>query len=107
MNSPSPCLRCTRVADPRNCENKSCTAWRSWFLSRWEQLRCAACAQIQGADLKPVGVNIGGSYYSPPHLLQKYLREDPCKKCLCPKELCTEPCRIRRAWDSAKGETFL
>lgn len=36
---PSPCLTCTRVRDPKNCENKSCMDWRAWFLERWETVR--------------------------------------------------------------------
>ena len=104
---PSPCLRCTRVADPRACENKSCAAWRQWFIAGWENLRRSARADMDEVQPKPAGVNIGGTYYSPPHLVAQYLRNDPCKNCLCPKDLCTAPCRIRRAWDEAKGEPFL
>jgi len=32
----SPCESCTRTAKPEECGNKSCGAWREWFLSRWE-----------------------------------------------------------------------
>lgn len=35
----SPCLTCTKVKDPSDCENKSCKAWREWWLKRWEALR--------------------------------------------------------------------
>lgn len=34
----NPCLTCTRVQDPINCENKQCKVWQKWFLSRWEQI---------------------------------------------------------------------
>ena len=30
-----PCGKCTRVKDPKNCENKGCQVWRKWFLKRW------------------------------------------------------------------------
>ena len=26
---------------------------------------------------------------------------------VCPKELCSSPCRVRRAWEEAKKEVFL
>ena len=31
----SPCVNCTRVANPECCENKNCKLWKSWFLRRW------------------------------------------------------------------------
>ena len=34
-NCVSPCLGCTRVSDPGDCENKTCKAWKAWFLRRW------------------------------------------------------------------------
>ena len=48
--TPSPCLTCTRVADPKDCENKQCKPWSQWFLSRWDlihgyYLNCAALRQ--------------------------------------------------------------
>ena len=39
MDNKSPCLTCTKVQDPKNCENKSCKEWREWFIKRWEKLR--------------------------------------------------------------------
>ncbi len=32
----SPCLTCTRVKDPQNCENKLCRPWQVWYLKRWK-----------------------------------------------------------------------
>ena len=104
---PSPCLRCTRVPDPRNCDNKRCQPWRQWFLDRWELLRSVPRQQMEQVVLTPNGSSIGGTRYTPPSQLQTYLRTDPCKACLCPKDLCTSPCRIRRAWEEAKGDTFI
>lgn len=34
----SPCLTCTKVTDPKNCENKQCRLWSKWFMERWEQI---------------------------------------------------------------------
>lgn len=34
-----PCLTCTRVKDPDNCEIKSCKVWREWFIQIWEKMR--------------------------------------------------------------------
>lgn len=38
MVNEKPCLTCTRVKDPANCENKSCQAWLEWFLHRWNMI---------------------------------------------------------------------
>ena len=32
----SPCATCTRVKDPKDCENKQCQTWQKWFLKRWK-----------------------------------------------------------------------
>lgn len=34
----SPCLTCTRVKNPGDCENKNCRIWSVWFLKNWEQI---------------------------------------------------------------------
>ena len=38
MANEKPCLTCKRVKDPANCENKSCQAWREWFVKKWGEL---------------------------------------------------------------------
>lgn len=38
MANEKPCLTCTKVKDPENCENKSCKEWREWFLKKWGEL---------------------------------------------------------------------
>lgn len=43
----SPCLSCTRVKDPSNCENKMCVKWRTWFLSEWKQMRAKYIGYIR------------------------------------------------------------
>ena len=105
--TPSPCLRCTRVPDPRECDNKRCAPWREWFLARWELLRSVPRQQMEQAVLTDSGTRLGGNRYTSPDRLQTYLRTDPCETCLCPKDLCATPCRIRRAWNEAKGDTFI
>ena len=104
---PSPCLTCTRVADPRSCENKACQPWRKWFLSRWEQIHNYPRKKMEAVQMQPVGVNVGGVHYAAPHQVRQYLGSDPCEKCLCPKDLCSTSCRVRRAWEEAKKEVFL
>lgn len=104
---PSPCLRCTRVPDPRECDNKQCKPWQQWFIDRWELLRSGPRQQMDAAQAVPMGVNIGGRHYAPPHQVKAYLSKDPCETCLCPQDLCMEPCRVRRAWEEAKGEVLL
>lgn len=98
----SPCLTCTRVADPEDCTDKSCRVWQNWFLEQWERVRVMA---RQSKDvLDPVGVPLGGNHYAAPHQVQAYLEIDPCVVCLCPRELCTASCGKRRNWEQAKKE---
>lgn len=93
----SPCMRCTRVSDPCNCEDKSCARWRRWFVESWDSLRRQPRLQKEcPAQLQ--GVCIGGVYYAQPHRVHTYLNTDPCEKCLCPRDLCTIPCREKRTW---------
>ena len=105
--NPSPCLTCRRVANPRKCENKGCIRWRRWFLDRWEKIHNYPRVRMEQAQMEPVGVNVGGIHYAAPHEVQGYLSSDPCKKCLCPKDLCSSACAVRKAWENAKKEVFL
>lgn len=66
----SPCTYCCRVENPQACDNKDCMLWRKWFINRWEQLR---------------------KLYSK--------KEDPCGQCVCPQELCFEPCAEKQVWE--------
>lgn len=100
----SPCLYCTRVKDPVNCENKNCKVWQKWFLSRWELIRGYPRQAMDQIPLKPVGIPLGGHTYCHPSQRRAYIQNDPCKTCKCPRDLCTVPCRLRRAWDEAKGD---
>ncbi len=104
---PSPCLRCARVKNPRDCENKSCPEWQRWFLDRWEMIRAYFRQQMEQAELRPDGVRIGGNVYTQPERVRNYLGKDPCDGCMCPKDLCTHPCRVKRIWSEAKGDEFL
>jgi hypothetical protein len=76
----SPCLGCTRVKHPDDCENKQCPSWRSWFLHSWEQLRTRFA---RGKD---------------PALLA-----DPCKTCQFPRQTCKTPCPKRLGWETIWG----
>lgn len=96
---PSPCLSCTRVKDPENCENKHCKPWQAWFLQRWSLIHRYPREKMEQAELKPVGVKVGGRVYAAPHQVEAYRKNDPCKECLCPKDLCASPCPLRRAWE--------
>lgn len=104
---PSPCLSCTRVKDPRDCENKNCMLWRKWFLGRWELIHSYPAAMMAQAKMEPVGVPLGGRHYAAPHQVTAYLQKDPCQSCLCPKELCSSACRVKKSWEEAKKEVFL
>ena len=103
---PSPCFSCTRVADPRNCENKNCQLWRRWFIARWEAMREGLRQEMEAAPEK-VGVIVSGQTYAAPHQVRRYLEEDPCVDCLCPKELCNIPCRLKRNWQERRKDVLL
>lgn len=103
----SPCLNCTRVADPRGCDNKDCRVWQKWFIGRWDELRLQPRRSMEQLQTRPGGVCIGGTYYAPPHRVERYLRDDPCAKCLCPRDVCTLPCKLKRTWLQAREDTFI
>ena len=103
----SPCLRCNRVQDPRNCENKNCQVWRNWFVSRWDNLRLQTRLQREKQPTEMAGVNIGGIRYALPHRVHSYLDTDPCEKCLCPRDLCALPCKQKRNWLKVKEDVFI
>lgn len=98
----SPCLRCTRVPDPESCGDKNCQLWQKWYIDRWNRLRLQARQAMEGVTPEPVGVRLGGRRYAAPHETQAYLGADPCDACLCPRDLCVTPCRIRRDWEQAR-----
>ena len=102
--NPSPCLTCTRVPNPRNCENKQCKLWQRWFLARWNLIHTWPRAVMDREDFRPGGVAVGGSLYAHPDAVRRYLATDPCKGCLCPRDLCATPCRRKVTWLEAKEE---
>lgn len=97
----SPCLVCTRVQNPGNCENKNCKAWQKWFLGRWAAIRAYPRVMMDCAKREPVGVVISGRHYAAPHQVVDFRNDDPCKRCLSPKDLCGEPCRQKLSWEKA------
>ena len=106
-NRISPCMGCTRVEDPRACENKNCQLWQKWFIARWEGMRKAVLMQMHTAPRETAGVPLGGRRYAGPHQVRAYLRTDPCSGCVCDKDLCYEPCPSRRSWEMARRDVFL
>ena len=106
-NRPSPCLTCSRVPDPRECDHKACRPWQQWFLARWELIHNYPRAKMEAAELKPVGVKIGGRPYAAPHQVRRYVQNDPCQSCLCPKDLCLTPCPVKKAWEQTRKDVFL
>lgn len=102
----SPCARCTKVSDPRSCDNKDCRQWRKWFLEKWDAMRVAPRLQMEKTPKQLEGVCIGGKYYALPHRVDHYLHTDPCDGCLCPKDLCVLPCRVKRDWQAAREDVF-
>lgn len=84
MKKETPCIGCTRVKDPRNCENKNCQVWQRWYIARWEHLR----------------QQLGGSGSTAPEKQQ----QDPCETCLYPKPLCAAACQLKKDWLAAQTE---
>lgn len=103
MKKESPCLTCRRVRNPDGCENKQCKDWQAWFIDRWEAMRKMIRQQMERAELREDGVQVGGTLYSHPDRVREYLGVNPCDGCLCPKDLCETPCAVRKVWDE-KGE---
>lgn len=99
-----PCSNCTRVKDPKNCENKLCKDWRAWFIGRWDQMRKNLCAEAQQAPYRETGVALGGCRYDSPHRVREFLRLDPCRRCLYPSDRCHSPCPTKLSWSKAQGE---
>ena len=98
----SPCSECTRVKDPQNCENKQCKEWQAWYIDRWETMRKNVRAQMDDAPLLDLGVPLGGQRYISPHRIREYCSEDPCSRCLYPKDSCHFPCPSKLAWASVQ-----
>ena len=103
----SPCVRCKKVPDPRQCLDKECPLWRNWFLGQWEGMRRQVRQNYHAAPVQPEGVNIGGVHYAPPHWARKYLDTDPCGECKCPKEVCLVPCGRKQRWVQAREEVYM
>lgn len=103
----SPCLKCTRVKNPRDCEEKNCKAWRSWFIETWNAQRMQFRLAREHLALEKEGENIGGIRYALPHRVHSYLENDPCKGCMSPRDLCRVPCKVKRNWVRAREEVFL
>jgi len=93
-----PCISCTRVLDPENCENKNCRVWQRWYVETWDAMRREPRLQREQQPKETEGMVIGGVRYALPHRVHDYLRNDPCQGCLCPRDLCVIPCRIKRDW---------
>ena len=100
----SPCLKCTRVKDPQSCENKLCKDWQVWFINRWEAIRNNVRSQMEGTVTQDIGIPLGGERYANPHRIREYLQEDPCRRCLCPKDVCHTPCQTRIVWGEKHNE---
>lgn len=100
----SPCLTCTRVRDPGNCENKLCKDWQPWFIRRWDAMRKAVHDRIRSTPLQEAGVPLAGQRYASPHRVREFLKMNPCGSCQSPKDLCRTPCPTRVAWDTLRNE---
>lgn len=100
----SPCLQCTRVRDPKNCENKLCKDWQAWFIDRWESMRDFVRTEMEQAPTQDIGIPLGGRRYVSPHRVNEYMHQDPCQRCLCPKDCCQIPCPSKQAWLQMRKE---
>lgn len=101
----SPCLYCTRVRDPKNCENKLCNEWRIWWIGRWEAMRTIARQHARGKGIQGSPVSVGGTMYHHPDRVREYLMIDPCLQCPWKDGLCPNPCDTKQIWLSEKEVT--
>ncbi len=100
----SPCLTCTRVKNPADCENKNCRVWRAWFAESWDRARMNPRLQREKDRSGLEGVTICGRTYLLPDKVREYLKVSPCKTCPMPAELCTSPCPAYRTWQETRKE---
>ena len=60
MAMKNPCLNCTTVERPKDCDRKGCGAWQIWWLERWENLRKRYCVdeerRVEDGLIKTVSV---------------------------------------------------
>lgn len=96
-----PCVNCKRVECPEECENKNCKLWQKWYIANWNAMRRETRLAREQLPKEPEGTYIGGVCYALPHRVRDYLHTDPCKGCLCPRDLCVIPCRVKRDWLTA------
>lgn len=102
MTQISPCTYCSRVPDPRQCDNKKCVPWQKWFLAKWEETRKQFSVPYRKAVPAEGGIPLGGHRYPHPHRVREYRENGPCPACKLPKELCTAPCPAQEAWLKGK-----
>ena len=100
----SPCVNCTRVKDPKNCENKLCKDWQAWFIQRWDTMRKQLCVDAAAAPIQEVGVPLGGYLYASPHRVRDFLEKNPCHSCLYPTDQCHMPCKTKLEWHKMQRE---
>ena len=97
-----PCLECTRVVNPANCENKQCKEWQNWFIARWDAMRASLYASAAPLTVERDAITVGGYKYSHPDYVRKFLKDKPCLTCNCPADLCKEPCTLLVVWEAMK-----
>ena len=101
-NTESPCLACTRVRDPKNCENKLCREWQAWFIDRWEAMRTSIMHADCGNSIHADTVSVGGTKYYHPDQVRRSMETNPCLRCIRSKGLCAGPCQVKRTWNEEK-----
>ena len=52
MARKNPCLTCTLVERPKDCDRKGCVAWQNWWLERWENMRSRYCRELMDEERK-------------------------------------------------------
>ena len=102
----NPCMRCTKVDNPAQCDDKDCRLWQQWFIERWNRMRVIPRLEIENRPKQQEGICIGGKYYALPHRIDSYINTDPCDSCLCPRDMCVIPCRVKRDWQNARESIF-
>ena len=52
MANENPCLNCTMVEQPMDCDRKFCLAWQDWWIERWDAMRSRYCGTTTDEERK-------------------------------------------------------
>lgn len=105
IQTTKPCQTCRRVRDPRNCENKLCKEWQTWFIDRWDTMRRMVMEQAHGKGVQGKPISVGGTKYHHPDHVRDFIEIDPCLQCAWRDGLCQNACETKQTWLASREES--